>query len=128
MWCTNDSALEVRLCTSRSCPLWPYRFGRKPTPEVIAEVSALLIYPLEDCQSAAVFFENSGSVLRAIARRCMDCSGGSKTERKNCKRFTCPLHPFRLARNPNRATSPEQRKVKAARLKANIKRARCNDN
>ena len=28
--CCNDSAQEVRLCTSVDCPSWPFRMGRNP--------------------------------------------------------------------------------------------------
>lgn len=28
--CSGGSATEVRLCTVNHCPLWPYRFGRRP--------------------------------------------------------------------------------------------------
>jgi hypothetical protein len=39
LWCCNGSAKEARLCVSRSCPLWPLRFGRGPTDELKAEVA-----------------------------------------------------------------------------------------
>jgi len=123
-WCTNGSAHDVRLCASTRCPLWPHRSGRKPAPDDIVEVSALRIYPEEDLLTSAQLFGTSGSVLKAIARRCLDCSGGSKSEVRNCQRVDCDLHHLRLGRNPNRAPSTEQRKIKAARLKANIERAK----
>ena len=28
--CCCGSTLEVRLCPSQSCPLWPYRMGKRP--------------------------------------------------------------------------------------------------
>jgi hypothetical protein len=123
-WCTNGSAVDVHLCASRSCTLWPYRLGRKPTPEVIAEVGARCIYPLEDGLTSAAFFDNRGSVLKAIAGRCLDCSGNSKSGRNACPFVICELYPFRLGKNPNRAMSPGQRKIAAARLKANVERRR----
>jgi hypothetical protein len=45
----------------------------------------------------------------------------------DCRRVTCDLHPFRLGKNPNRAAKPEQREIKAARLKANITRKKNRD-
>ena len=29
--CSGESAFEVRRCPIQSCPLWPYRFGKRPT-------------------------------------------------------------------------------------------------
>lgn len=29
--CSSGSAQEVRLCTAVNCPLWEYRFGKRPT-------------------------------------------------------------------------------------------------
>ena len=31
--CCCDSAQEVRLCNSKKCPLYPYRFGKRPKDE-----------------------------------------------------------------------------------------------
>jgi hypothetical protein len=31
--CCIGSALEVRNCADKSCPLWAYRFGSKPSPQ-----------------------------------------------------------------------------------------------
>jgi len=35
--CCNGSTSEVRHCPATSCPFWPYRFGHKPTAEMLAE-------------------------------------------------------------------------------------------
>lgn len=43
------------------------------------------------------------SPLKAIRLKCLDCSGGSKIGVKQCNEADCPLHPFRLGKNPNRA-------------------------
>ena len=123
----SSSALEVRLCPAMSCPLWPYRFGRNPTPDMIAQLGDRPIHPLEDATTAAEFHEDGGTGLKAIKRRCLDCSGYSKSEVRDCRRVTCDLHPFRSGKNPNRAASPEQREIKAARLKANITRKKNRD-
>jgi hypothetical protein len=120
LWCCIESALDVRLCPAMSCPLWPYRFGRNPTADMIAQLGDRPIYPLEDATTAAEFHENGGTRIDAIVRRCLDCSGCSKSEVRDCRHVTCDLHPFRSGKNPNRAASPEQREIKAARLKANI--------
>jgi hypothetical protein len=40
--------------------------------------------------------------LKAIRQNCLQCSNGSAHEVKNCIITDCPLHPFRLGKNPNR--------------------------
>jgi hypothetical protein len=30
LWCCLDSSKEVSLCPARECPLWAFRFGKKP--------------------------------------------------------------------------------------------------
>ena len=90
---------------------------------MIAELGEQRVYPLEDATTAADF-QRDATRLKAIKRCCLDCSGGSKAEVRNCERVGCPLHPFRLGNNPNRKMSAEQREIAAARLKANIEGAR----
>ena len=41
--------------------------------------------------------------LRAIRKNCLSCSGGSPGEVRNCIIDTCPLHPYRFGKNPNRS-------------------------
>jgi len=89
---------------------------------MLAEVGDRKMYPLEDGMTVAEFHKNGGTGLKAIKRRCLDCSGGSKSEVRECRQSACDLHPFRLGKNPNRTMSPEQREIAAARLKANLKR------
>jgi len=38
--------------------------------------------------------------LKAIRLKCLDCSGGSAQEVKNCALSECPLFPYRFASNP----------------------------
>lgn len=40
--------------------------------------------------------------LRAIRAKCIDCSGESVAEVRACALADCPLHPYRMGRNPNR--------------------------
>jgi len=42
------------------------------------------------------------SPLKAIRANCIDCSGGTLKEVKDCVIHNCPLYPFRMGRNPNR--------------------------
>jgi hypothetical protein len=30
LWCCNNQKYEVRLCPAVRCPLWVYRFGKRP--------------------------------------------------------------------------------------------------
>ena len=122
--CCKDSALEVKLCPAVSCPSWGFRFGRNPTANMLAEVGNRPMYPLEHGISVTEFFENGGTSLKAIRRRCLDCQGYSKARVRGCQDFDCDLHPFRFGRNPNRRMRPDQRRKAAARLKANIKRGK----
>jgi hypothetical protein len=110
-----------------SCPLWGYRLGRKPTAAMMAEAGNRKMYPLEDGMKVAEYYEHGGTVLKAIKRYCLDCSGGCGSEVRDCTHTTCDLHPFREGKNPNRKMNPEQRKIAAARLKANIERKKDRD-
>ena len=40
---------------------------------------------------------------RAIRAMCKECCGGSLKAVRTCESTTCPLWPFRMGRNPNRA-------------------------
>ena len=106
--CCRGSAQEVRLCTARECPLYLYRHGRRPTAEEIAAVAHVPLFPEERPISAAEFHANGGTALKAIRRRCLDCSGYSQQEVQDCwakpgERNACDLYPYRLGKNPNRA-------------------------
>jgi hypothetical protein len=41
--------------------------------------------------------------LRAIRAKCLECSGGSVPEVRLCGMQDCPLWPYRMGRNPQRA-------------------------
>ena len=43
------------------------------------------------------------SPLKAIRLKCLDCCCGSPSEVKLCPCEKCPIYPFRLGKNPNRA-------------------------
>jgi len=65
--------------------------------------------------------------VKAIRMKCLDCSGGSRTEAERCQIKDCALYPFRLGKNPfrsHREMSEEQKKAAAERLaKARLNRA-----
>lgn len=57
--------------------------------------------------------------MKAIRAKCLDCCCGSAKEVKLCEITTCPLHGFRLGKNPNikpRQMTDEQRKAAVERL------------
>lgn len=58
------------------------------------------------------------NVLRAIKLKCYDCSSYQLSEVRNCTITECPLHPFRLGKNPfrKRDLSDEERKKISERL------------
>ena len=47
------------------------------------------------------------NAMRAIRLKCIDCSGGSEPDVRNCVIGRCELFPFRMGRNPK----PEDLKV-----------------
>lgn len=57
--------------------------------------------------------------LQAIKRHCFECSGNSYKERELCDIKDCPLHPFRLGKNPKR----QKRKIGKPSKKSKIKQS-----
>src|SRR5450631_3713965 len=53
-------------------------------------------------------------VLKAIRRKCLDCSGRSPAEVADCLVRQCPLFPFRFGKNPWRPP-PSEAQRQAAR-------------
>jgi hypothetical protein len=114
--CCIGSAHEVAMCPAKACPSWPFRFGHRATDQIIAAQGDTLLHPQEWVMTAAEFHAGRHSALQAIKRKCLDCSGASKSEVRNCAFKDCGLHPFRQGTNPNRAYSPEERAKRAAHL------------
>ena len=110
--CCNGSKTEVRLCETKGCASWPYRFGRKPTEELYAEVRDVALYPLEAEQTGADV--EGRSALQAIKSKCLDCSGGCHSEVRNCEYTDCALYRYRLGKS-GRQLSDEQRAAAAER-------------
>lgn len=64
--------------------------------------------------------EEIKSPLKAIRAFCIDCMGGAVREVKLCPSQICPLHAFRMGKNPyrKRELSPEHlAKLQEARKK-----------
>jgi len=72
LYCMCGSAHEVRLCPTKDCSLWEFRFGRgRPK-------------------------------LKDIRAKCFDCGEGTAHAIKNCEFPECPLYIYRLGKNPAR--------------------------
>ena len=113
--CCNGSVSEVALCNATSCAHWLFRFGRKPHTAAIAEVAGVATHPHEKSQTQAELANQPGAPLKAIKRRCLDCSGGNQRDAINCQETACPSHPYRLGKS-GRVISKEQRAAGAERL------------
>jgi hypothetical protein len=116
LWCCNGSAHEVAVCPAKACSSWSFRFGHKPSNEIIADQGDTLLHPLEWRMTAAQFHAGWHSALKAIKRKCFDCSSASKSEVRTCALADCALHPFRQGKNPNRIYSREERAKRAEHL------------
>lgn len=88
LWCMNDQAYEIPLCTSKECALHPFRMGKR---------------------------QPGKSPLKAIRVRCLDCVEGAK-EVRECSTAICTLNPFRMGHNPN--ITEETREKRRRRAKA----------
>ena len=89
--CFGGDLEPIRNCTCRTpkgkcdpsgCWLWPYRMGHGIDPSREP-------YP--------------PTRLQAIYKECLNCMGGDREGVKECPSDDCPLYPFRLGHNPNRA-------------------------
>jgi|GEM_PF-1013202 hypothetical protein len=43
------------------------------------------------------------SPLKSIRQKCLDCCCSQHAEVRRCMAEECPLHPYRMGRNPSRA-------------------------
>lgn len=120
--CCNGRAAEVAACPSRACSLWAFRFGRRADDGAKADVADIQLHPQERPALGSQFHGEGGTALRAIRRRCLDCSGSQTDAVKACahgpdaKRNPCDLWPFRLGKNPNFRITDERRAVLAQQL------------
>lgn len=53
--------------------------------------------PIENKYRAAI--KNRATAIRAY---CVGCMGGSVSDVRDCTSLTCPLHPFRMGKDPLR--------------------------
>lgn len=47
--------------------------------------------------------------VKVIREKCLDCCCGSVSEVRLCPAANCPLHPWRMGKNPYRKTTEAQR-------------------
>lgn len=66
---------------------------------------------------------NLQNPVKAIRAKCLDCCCDQIEEVKQCPAEECPLHPFRLGKNPYR-TKREMSKEQRERMKAVLAAAR----
>ena len=60
-------------------------------------------------------------VLKAIRAKCLDCSGSSPNEVRDCLVRNCALYPFRLGKNPWRAQASEAQRESGRRMAIAVK-------
>jgi hypothetical protein len=60
------------------------------------------------------------AVLKAVRRKCLDCSGGSRAEVADCLVRQCPLFPFRFGKNPWRPPVSEAQREASRRNVATL--------
>jgi hypothetical protein len=115
--CAGTST-EVALCVSKACPLLTLRFGHRPDPDLIADVGATPAHPVELGKAQAEIA--TGSRLKAIRTKCLDCSGNNIAEVRGCRHATCDLHPFRMGKGnrAGRTLTEEERTSAVAHLQA----------
>ena len=46
---------------------------------------------------------NKTTPLKAIRKKCLDCSCDCKLEVRECPVIDCPIYPYRLGKNPARS-------------------------
>ena len=114
------SSHEVALCPATACSLWPHRFGHRPDAATRAEQADVVLHPAELELKGRDF---TGTALKAIKLRCLDCSGAIRATVERCAlgaghADACDLHPFRLGKNPNIVLSEEARAAIAERGRA----------
>ena len=78
--------------------------------------ASVKLHPAERSTTVGELYGRGGAVLIAMRRRCIDCSGGNMAEVRSCKYDTCPLHSFRMGKNPNIRLSPERKAQLLTRL------------
>lgn len=122
-----DSAQQARTCPLAGCELHPFRLGHNPNRQKAHSFNSTLENglpaPCSKTDSVGVDVSTSGesekgeheplrSYLPTIRAYCLACCLKQPHEVAACPSSDCPLHPFRLGKNPYRTPrvlSEEQR-------------------
>lgn len=101
LWCCNDNRSEVVQCPARQCPLWSLRLRARYLPLRAALMDdATPLHPFERPMTLGEFAAKGQSKLKAIRRRCVDCSGGNAQDVTSCDARDCALWTYRDGHNP----------------------------
>lgn len=104
---------EVALCISTGCSLFLFRTGHRPEPVEVEAVGQVQAHPRELPMTQGAVA--AGSRLKAIRRRCLDCSGNNIAEVRNCRQTGCPLYAYKMGKS-GRTMSDQQRAAATERL------------
>jgi len=90
--CSGDKPREVKQCNANSCPLHPYRHGKRPRVKP----------PL--------------TALKSIRAKCLNDCGeqGDRAGSNKCPIDNCHLHKFRMGKNPNYSDETREKRRAAA--------------
>lgn len=98
----GGSKVEVKLCQCINSPVYHYRFGSDPWhPNSTKKHTDYNSKLLPDVDAKM-------TPIKAIRAQCIDCSGGSLKEVRECAFKDCPLHPYRMGKNPYHKNSKEK--------------------
>ena len=118
--CCNNHNQRTH-CVSTSCPLFPYKCGKKETniPKMIECTKDLILREnLSKNWEKTLNKEQIFTRLQAIKERCKDCA--FEGDVKNCIFKDCPLYPYRFGKNQTLAkkmVSPEKKSILLNNLK-----------
>lgn len=110
----SGSSNEVAGCVSTACSLFLFRSGHRPSTADVASVASVETHPCEAPLTQADVA--AGLRLKAIRRKCLDCSGNNIADVRNCRQTACTLHALRMGRG-NRTMSESQRAAASERLR-----------
>lgn len=79
--CSGGSPADVRRCSFKNCPLYPYRITQEA---------------------------GRGQKAKAIKEFCLACCNGQAAERTQCPAAGCPLHIYRRGKPQKSPDKPEK--------------------
>ena len=97
--CCSDDRSTISCCASYCCPLWPYRpYVNKQA--ILGSGHVEQISPRTYAHT--IRNPHTGELMKmkttadtALKLKCLDCTGGNKTEVRDCSGPTCALYCFR---------------------------------